>query len=74
MDPDSGRPQFLALYLILPIITASAFADPASDAVLETFGAEPNGVAKLLATATVGVVIGVAIFLILIFIRRFGKN
>jgi hypothetical protein len=53
---------------------ASAFAVPASDAILQAFGVEPTGGAKIFAVAMTGLLIGAAILLVLIGIRRIGKN
>lgn len=74
MDPNSGRPQFPILYLIIPIIIASAFAVPACDAILQAFDVEPIGGARIVAVAMTGVLIGVAILLVLLGIRRIGKK
>lgn len=72
MDPDSGRPQFPVLYLRFPIIIACAIAVPAGDAVLQAWDVEPTGGARFLSIAANGLLIGFAVYLVFIAVRRSG--
>jgi hypothetical protein len=62
------------LYLILPIILATAFVVPAGDALLQATGFEPTGGAKFLTRAITGLLIFVAVYLVFIGIRRIGRD
>lgn len=66
--------QFPVLYFIIPLVLGSAFAVPAGDALLQLLAIEPTGIAKFIARVVAGLVIAAIPLLVLIGIRRSGKN
>jgi hypothetical protein len=74
MVQNSGRPEFPILYLIIPIVIGCAFAIPAGDALLQVLAIEPTDVAKFIVRASAGLVVAAIPLLVLIAIRRDGKN
>jgi hypothetical protein len=74
MVRNSDSIQFPILYLIIPIIFGLASAVPAGDMVLQVFGIEPTSATKALARVVAGLVIGIAFYLVMMAIRRSGKN
>ena len=74
MARNSDSLQFPVLFLIIPIIMGAAFAVPAGDSLLQVFAIEPTSVAKFIARTLAGLVIVAIPLLVLIWIRRSGKN
>jgi hypothetical protein len=74
MARNSDGLQFPILYLIFPILMGAVFAVPAGDALLDGFSIEPTGAAKLIARVVAALAIATLPLLVLIAIRRGGKN
>jgi hypothetical protein len=74
MVRNSDSIQFPILYLIIPIIFGLASAVPAGDMVLQVFGIEPTSAATVIARVIAGLLIGIALYLVMMAMRRSGKN
>jgi hypothetical protein len=66
--------QFPVLYLIIPVMLGIASAVPAGDAVLELTGIEPTVSAKVATRIIAGLFIGLTPLIVMVLIRRSGKN
>jgi hypothetical protein len=66
--------QFPVLYLIIPVMLGIASAVPAGDALLQLTGIEPTDSAKIAARILAGLLIGLTLLLVMVLIRRSGKN